>query len=230
MYYENGNRKSVGNYINNKSEGKEYNFYEDATPKSELEFFSQPEKNLSFTYKVNNYWSKDRTQMVLDGNGNYEINDEDSFEKGVIKNGLRQGEWQGREKVLKIDFTEFYHKGELIRGKSIDENKKEIDYKQLNENPVPTKGINHFYTYMSSRLRVPQEAMLKRISGKIYITFYVEKEGFINDARVVKALGYGLDEEALRTLYSYGSWIPGKKRGVLSRFYFSIPLTVVVPD
>lgn len=66
----------------------------------------------------------------------------------------------------------------------------------------------------------------KNISGKVIIKFIIDKEGKIVEPKIIKSLGYGVDEEAIRVLTTYPDWIPGVQRGRKVRCTFSLPIKI----
>lgn len=54
----------------------------------------------------------------------------------------------------------------------------------------------------------------------------IEKDGKIVEPKILKSLGYGLDEEAIRVISSYENWIPGEQKGVPVRALYAIPINV----
>ncbi len=80
-----------------------------------------------------NCWNEDKTQTVTDGNGEYEETDLFITQKGAIKNGLKQGIWQGNDKIRKTSFSDNYDKGILVSGISVDENNVKFSYSSLSE-------------------------------------------------------------------------------------------------
>ena len=79
--------------------------------------------------------------------------------------------------------------------------------------------------YLGSRLRYPASARQNKIQGKVYIGFIVEKNGSLVDFRVVKGIGGGCDEEAIRVLRSSPSWRPGMASGKPVRTSYVLPIT-----
>ena len=79
---------------------------------------------------------------------------------------------------------------------------------------------------MRNKMRRTKEADINKIAGKIYLTFVVDKNWSIDEIKIIKGLGYGLDEEAITTLKSYRNWIPGKMKGINVRVMYSLPLTL----
>ena len=64
-----------------------------------------------------------------------------------------------------------------------------------------------------ARIKYPIIARENNISGYVYLSFVVDKEGKIKDAKVIRGIGGGCDEEALRVLMSLPDWRPGRQNG-----------------
>lgn len=131
-YYKNGSKESVVNYSEDHKVGKELNWYENQTKKSEKQNFWDPKTKKSQTLILNS-WDENKNQTVVEGNGEYEDIEKSVSEKGVIKNGLKQGVWQGNDTARKISFTNNYDQGILISGVSVDENNLKTSYTSLKE-------------------------------------------------------------------------------------------------
>ncbi|TDO78175.1 TonB-like protein [Flavobacterium chryseum] len=222
-YYENGNKKSTVNYSNYKKKGREFNWYENGNIKSELEYFEN--KKGEVECKTNNYWNVQNEQKVKDGNGDYEIVNEYQKESGKVKNGLPDGIWSGKILKSKTTFTENYENGKLISGISKDSLNIEYPYTIVSQAPSPKKGINSFYSYVAKSMNIPADVRNK-ISGKIYLTFIVDKDGTLVEPKIVKGIGYGLDENAIRLIKEAKKWNPGIRRGLPVRVLYSLPITI----
>lgn len=222
FYYENGSKKSKVNYIQSIKIGKEIIFYENGSEKMELEHF-EFQKNAPINFKLNQYWSPNGEQLVINGNGLYDDKGEGYSDSGEIKNGIKEGVWTG-EFNKKYKYTEEYKKGVLISGISIDENKKQSKYKILESRPEPQGGIQNFYQYIGKNYIIPKG--LESLKGKIVTTFMVNKDGKIADLKTTQSLLELLDQEAIRVISSFPQWTPGKQRGQNVRVLYSIPITL----
>jgi len=89
--------------------------------------------------------------------------------------------------------------------------------------PIPKKGMDDFNRHIARTFNMPKVEGLK---GKIYVKFVVEIDGRISDVKVLRDIGYGTGNEAIRVLTNYGVWIPGVQRGIKVRTTFSLPITV----
>jgi TonB family protein len=74
-------------------------------------------------------------------------------------------------------------------------------------------GIKNFYEYLMQELKYPETAWKMGIQGRVFVQFIVEKDGSLSDIHVVKGIGAGCDEEAVRVLTNSPNWNPGRQRG-----------------
>jgi protein TonB len=87
-------------------------------------------------------------------------------------------------------------------------------------------GLNKFYDYIAKNYRTPDVPGLK---GKLLVSFVVEKDGSITDIKVLKDIGYGSGEEAIRILKKCPNWIPAKQKGKKVRCTFMLPINIQSP-
>ncbi len=66
------------------------------------------------------------------------------------------------------------------------------------------------------------------IQGRVYVTFVVETNGSITDVRLLRGIGGGCDEEAIRVVKMMSKWTPGKQRGKPVRVQFNLPVRFVL--
>lgn len=85
-------------------------------------------------------------------------------------------------------------------------------------------GELELYRFLSQQIRYPSEAARKRIAGKVLVRFVIETDGKISQAEVIKGIGGGCDEEALRLVRNMPKWIPGKKDNQLVPVYSSLAI------
>jgi len=221
-YYKNGNREKIINYIKNKPVGITLELYENGGKKLEAEYIKE-KKNDSSILIIKNYWDENNNQKVIDGNGIYEEHEKGFNNKGKIKNGFYDGLWEGYDKKIGYTFSENYENGKFISGVSIDSNKVEHKYNLLEIRPEPKKGINNFYHHIARTFKTPKVEGLK---GKVFTTFVVETDGSVKDIKVLRDVGYGTGEEAVKVISSYKNWLPGEKRGIKVRCTFSLPINI----
>lgn len=78
-------------------------------------------------------------------------------------------------------------------------------------------GINQFHQYLVKNMRYPKEAQRLGVEGRVFVQFIVEKDGTINEVKVVKGIGAGCDAESIRVISEMPNWIPGKDNGEVVR-------------
>ena len=90
--------------------------------------------------------------------------------------------------------------------------------------PEPEGGLKAFYQYLSKNLRYPKSARQNQVEGKVFVQFVIDKEGKINQVKILKGIGYGCDEEAIRVLENAPKWIPGMQNGRKVKVRMSLPI------
>ncbi len=70
----------------------------------------------------------------------------------------------------------------------------------------------------------PEAALENGTQGTVVLKFVVEKDGSIGEIVVVRGIGSGCDEEAVRVLRAAGKWEPAKENGKAVRCYFTLPV------
>ena len=89
------------------------------------------------------------------------------------------------------------------------------------EFPGGGKALGHF---ISDNVQYPKEAKAKGIQGKVYVTYTVNREGKIVDAKVIRGVHPLLDAEALRIVQSMPNYKPGKEKGVAVSVAYTLPI------
>jgi periplasmic protein TonB len=78
--------------------------------------------------------------------------------------------------------------------------------------------------YLNDNIKYPQMARESGIQGRVFVTFVVEKDGRVTDVKVLRGIGGGCDEEAIRVIQNMPKWEPGKQRGKPVRVQFNMPI------
>ena len=110
----------------------------------------------------------------------------------------------------------------------IEEEEEEEDvqiFTVVENDPMFPGGMEALYKYLRENIKYPQLARDNNITGKVYVTFVVEKDGSIANPRVLKDIGGGCGAEAIRVVKSMPKWTPGKQRGKAVRVQFNLPVS-----
>ena len=96
----------------------------------------------------------------------------------------------------------------------------------IEKQPEYPGGIDAFYKLVGMNFKIPAEASKQKLEGKAIIEFMVERDGSLSEFKIVKDLGYGIGNEAIRTIKLSPKWIPGSINGKPARVLYTMPITV----
>lgn len=85
-------------------------------------------------------------------------------------------------------------------------------------------GESAMLEFIKNTIKYPDEAKKEGIQGRVFISFIVEKDGQISNVEVLRGIGGGCDEEAMRVVKSMPNWTPGQQRGNPVRVQFRMPI------
>ena len=74
-------------------------------------------------------------------------------------------------------------------------------------------GIDAFYKFLKSEMSYPDSALANGVEGRVFVQLIVEENGELTNLQVVKGIGAGCDEEAMRAIAKSSPWNPGIKDG-----------------
>ena len=97
-------------------------------------------------------------------------------------------------------------------------------YQIVDEMPQYPGGEKAMMEYVAKNVKYPQEAKDKEIQGRVFVSFVVEKDGSVSTVKVLRGIGGGCDEEAVRVVSSMPKWKPGIKDGKPVRVSYMMPL------
>jgi len=133
---------------------------------------------------------------------------------------------------IDIEFDDFVYTNIFIdRPDLTSGNNDEVDdtpFIVVEEMPEFYGGIEALYSYLSHNTKYPTIAKDAGIQGTVHITFVVEKDGSISSAKVLRGIGGGCDEEAMRVVKNMPKWKPGKQRGQAVRVQYNLPVRFVL--
>ncbi len=93
------------------------------------------------------------------------------------------------------------------------------------ENKPEFEGGNAaFMKFLQKNIKYPSQARRMDIEGRVFVQFIVGADGSVSQVEVLKGLGAGCDEEAVRVISKSPNWIPGKQRGKPVRVRIVVPL------
>jgi len=94
----------------------------------------------------------------------------------------------------------------------------------VEEMPSFPGGEAELFKYLGKTVKYPPMAQDAGITGVVYMTFVVDEQGKVRDPKVLRGIGGGCDEEAIRVVKAMPAWEPGKQRGKPVRVQYNLPI------
>lgn len=85
-------------------------------------------------------------------------------------------------------------------------------------------GEAAMFKYLRKNIKYPPEAYKNNIGGGVLIEFIIDVDGWVKDVKVIKGIGYGCDEEAVRVVQGMKRWKPGTRNGENVEVSFRLPI------
>lgn len=98
----------------------------------------------------------------------------------------------------------------------------------VEEQPEFPGGEAALMEYLGKNISYPQLARESNIQGTVYVKFVVEPNGSISNVSILRGIGGGCDEEAIRVVKNMPSWKAGKQRGKAVRVQFNLPIRFIL--
>ena len=96
--------------------------------------------------------------------------------------------------------------------------------------PTYPGGKDAYQKFVRENIAYPEEAILNKVEGYVYLVYTVNNIGGISDIEVTKGIGFGCDEEAVRVI-SMMQYEPARNRGIKmkvemkTKIHFKLPET-----
>lgn len=101
----------------------------------------------------------------------------------------------------------------------------DIPYVPIPEEPAQFPGgLKALYQYLKDNLKYPDRAKKLVITGTVYVEFMVEKDGSVSNIKIIRPVGGGCNEEAIRVIENMPQWIPAKQRKQPVRTKWTLPI------
>ena len=97
-------------------------------------------------------------------------------------------------------------------------------YTVVDKMPAYPGGDEARIKFYRENIKYPEEARKNGISGTVFISYVVEKDGNITDVKLLRGVNDLLDAEALRIVKLMPNWIPGMQDGKAVRVQYNIPI------
>jgi len=97
-------------------------------------------------------------------------------------------------------------------------------YIMVEEMPEFPGGVIALRKWIKSNVKYPESARREKITGRVYIGFVINREGQVEDCKVLRSIDPALDREALNVIKSMPRWKPGKQKGESVKVSYTFPI------
>lgn len=125
------------------------------------------------------------------------------------------------EAIQEVDYSDI----EIVDAP--EEEKTEQIFTHVEAPPTPKMGMQEFMKYLYANIQYPQAALNAKVQGRVFVQFTVNSDGQLTDFIVIKGIGMGCDEEAVRVLQNAEPWNAGRQRGKPVRVRMVLPINFV---
>jgi len=94
----------------------------------------------------------------------------------------------------------------------------------VEQQPSPEGGMSGWNTYLARNLRYPLVARQRGVEGTVILVFEIHTDGSIHNVEVLRGIGGGADEEAVRVVSNAPRWEPGRQRGRAVKTRMRLPI------
>lgn len=106
-----------------------------------------------------------------------------------------------------------------------EEDVEETVWVAVEEDPEFPGGLDALSQYLADNIQYPALARENGITGKVFVTFVVEKDGRVGQIKILRDIGGGCGAEAVRVVKAMPKWKPGKQSGKPVRTQFNLPVS-----
>lgn len=190
---------------------------------------------LAFEWKTFDY--------VIDGLGYY---DEDTLEEEEIPISVQQNQPppppppkpqlvieivddnEEIEEEIEFDDREIDQDTEIAELVEVEEVNEEEIFTIVETMPSFPGGEAALFKYLQQNVKYPQMAKDAGITGRVFVSFVIDKSGNVTDTKILRGIGGGCDEEALRVVKAMPDWSPGKQRGRSVNVEYRLPINFIL--
>ena len=95
---------------------------------------------------------------------------------------------------------------------------------EYEEDPVFPGGLEALHKFIEENMQYPQIAAENCIGGRVYVQFEVDTDGTVQNPKILRDIGGGCGEEALRIVRLMPKWKPGRFYGKVVKTTFNLPI------
>ena len=108
---------------------------------------------------------------------------------------------------------------------STENNLEEIIFGGPEKMPEFLGGYEALYKYITTNAVYPRKALEDSISGRVYVTFFINQKGEISNPRILRGLHHDIDSICLRLVKNMPPWSPARNRGQAIEYNYILPIS-----
>jgi len=128
------------------------------------------------------------------------------------------------EEELELDMEVDQHTEIEFIESAVEEVAEEEIFTIVEDMPSFPGGEEALFKYLAQNIKYPQIAKEAGITGRVFVNFVIDKEGNVTDVKVLRGIGGGCDEEAVRVVKNMPKWSAGKQRGKPVKVSYNLPI------
>lgn len=126
---------------------------------------------------------------------------------------------------IKFQLDDDKTKKGVTRVHVIDDSNSDSVFQVVDHMPEYPGGFEAMSTFLAKNIKYPEQAKKDKVTGRVFVSFIVEKDGSVSNVKLLRGIGGGCDEEALRVVMSMPTWNPGlDDDGNAVRVQYNLPI------
>ena len=123
-----------------------------------------------------------------------------------------------------IKRNDFYKEGNFVKGNCFTQDGRDTTYYAFEMMPQFPGGESELFKFLRENVKYPRKARDNGISGRVYVSYIIDKDGSLRDIKIIKGISQEIDEEAMRVIKLMPKWIPGMQDGIAVQVQYNIPI------
>lgn len=128
------------------------------------------------------------------------------------------------EEELELDMEVDQHTEIEFIESTVEEVVEEEIFTIVEDMPSFPGGEEALFKYLAQNIKYPQIAKEAGITGRVFVNFVIDKQGNVTEVKVLRGIGGGCDEEAVRVVKNMPKWSAGKQRGKPVKVSYNLPI------
>lgn len=233
-YWINKQPSRSGSYVKGKRSGQWTDYYRNGQRQKQYSYPLYPDSTAdNDSYITDNSWDSTGKAEVRNGNGFCRERNDSSgavIQQGMVKNGLREGTWEGFDKEGQKVYEDEYAQGKFLKGNRFGEDGTCIPYDSLFISASFPGGTGAMMRAIYRTIRYPREEIDMGTEGTVIIGFVIDKTGNVVDVDVQRSVSALIDKEAMRVVSKMPPWTPGVQRGKPVAVAYRLPIKFALEE